>query len=203
MQRRLRLGYTRAARIMDELENRGIVGPSKGAEPRDILIDLDGGGSGRGSCDHFCGVGLRTADCKLHIGAAGGLDAHPEFQGVYRLKSPIALIGDGRTVAQPKLPSPYREKDDYEQSIRSGAFLVVGVILIVFGVSAADSFASNFKPFFTGSPTDKSMWLLIGGIITSGIGLLSFVWFTKGLAAVQLSVRSLVTIETTKVLWNT
>lgn len=45
MQRRLRLGYTRAARIMDELEQRGIVGPSKGAEPRDILIDLDGGGA--------------------------------------------------------------------------------------------------------------------------------------------------------------
>lgn len=43
MQRRLRLGYTRAARIMDELERRGIVGPSKGAEPRDILIDLDAG----------------------------------------------------------------------------------------------------------------------------------------------------------------
>lgn len=41
LQRRLRLGYTRAARIMDELEDRGIVGPSKGAEPRDILIDLD------------------------------------------------------------------------------------------------------------------------------------------------------------------
>jgi S-DNA-T family DNA segregation ATPase FtsK/SpoIIIE len=44
LQRRLRLGYTRAARIMDELENRGIVGPSNGAEPRDILIDLDGEG---------------------------------------------------------------------------------------------------------------------------------------------------------------
>ena len=40
LQRRLRLGYGRAARIMDELENRGIVGPSNGAEPRDILIDL-------------------------------------------------------------------------------------------------------------------------------------------------------------------
>jgi DNA segregation ATPase FtsK/SpoIIIE, S-DNA-T family len=48
LQRRLRLGYTRAARIMDELENRGIVGPSKGAEPRDILIDLDGGGADGG-----------------------------------------------------------------------------------------------------------------------------------------------------------
>ncbi len=45
LQRRLRLGYGRAARIMDELENRGIVGPSKGAEPRDILIDLDGTGA--------------------------------------------------------------------------------------------------------------------------------------------------------------
>jgi DNA segregation ATPase FtsK/SpoIIIE, S-DNA-T family len=51
MQRRLRLGYTRAARIMDELENRGIVGPSKGAEPRDILIDLDGGGADGAGAD--------------------------------------------------------------------------------------------------------------------------------------------------------
>ena len=48
LQRRLRLGYGRAARIMDELENRGIVGPSKGAEPRDILIDLDGEGADGG-----------------------------------------------------------------------------------------------------------------------------------------------------------
>ncbi len=44
LQRRLKLGYGRAARMMDELEDRGVVGPSKGAEPRDILIDLDGGG---------------------------------------------------------------------------------------------------------------------------------------------------------------
>ena len=45
LQRRLKLGYGRAARIMDELEDRGIVGPSRGAEPRDILIDLDGTGA--------------------------------------------------------------------------------------------------------------------------------------------------------------
>jgi S-DNA-T family DNA segregation ATPase FtsK/SpoIIIE len=45
LQRRLRLGYGRAARVMDELENRGIVGPSNGAEPREILLDLDGGGA--------------------------------------------------------------------------------------------------------------------------------------------------------------
>jgi S-DNA-T family DNA segregation ATPase FtsK/SpoIIIE len=41
LQRRLKLGYGRAARLMDELEDRGVVGPSKGAEPRDILMDLD------------------------------------------------------------------------------------------------------------------------------------------------------------------
>ncbi|MED6315530.1 MAG: DNA translocase FtsK, partial [Verrucomicrobiota bacterium] len=41
MQRRLKLGYTRAARIMDELEDRGLVGPSRGAEPREILFDLE------------------------------------------------------------------------------------------------------------------------------------------------------------------
>lgn len=44
LQRRLKLGYGRAARLMDELEDRGVVGPGKGAEPRDILVDLDGQG---------------------------------------------------------------------------------------------------------------------------------------------------------------
>jgi len=42
LQRRLRIGYTRAARVMDLLEERGIVGPPDGAGPREILIDLDG-----------------------------------------------------------------------------------------------------------------------------------------------------------------
>jgi S-DNA-T family DNA segregation ATPase FtsK/SpoIIIE len=40
-QRRLRLGYTRAARILDILEQRGYVGPGEGAKPREILRDLD------------------------------------------------------------------------------------------------------------------------------------------------------------------
>lgn len=52
LQRRLRLGYTRAARLMDELEDRGVVGPSKGAEPRDILLDLDGTGADGGGQKH-------------------------------------------------------------------------------------------------------------------------------------------------------
>ncbi len=42
LQRALAIGYNRAARIFDQLEERGIVGPSRGALPREILIDLDG-----------------------------------------------------------------------------------------------------------------------------------------------------------------
>jgi S-DNA-T family DNA segregation ATPase FtsK/SpoIIIE len=41
LQRRLRLGYTRAARVVDILEQRGIVGPKDGARDREILVDLD------------------------------------------------------------------------------------------------------------------------------------------------------------------
>jgi S-DNA-T family DNA segregation ATPase FtsK/SpoIIIE len=41
LQRRLRLGYTRAARVVDILERRGILGPGEGAKPREILVPLD------------------------------------------------------------------------------------------------------------------------------------------------------------------
>ena len=41
LQRRLRIGYNRAARIMDLMEERGVVGPENGSSPREILADLD------------------------------------------------------------------------------------------------------------------------------------------------------------------
>jgi len=40
-QRRLRLGYSRAARVVDILEHRGYIAPGEGAKPREILVDLD------------------------------------------------------------------------------------------------------------------------------------------------------------------
>jgi len=41
LQRRLKIGYNRAGRLMDKLEEQGIVGPVHGSDPREILIDLD------------------------------------------------------------------------------------------------------------------------------------------------------------------
>lgn len=50
------------------------------------------------------------------------------------------------------------------------AILGVGIALLIFGVSASDSFGSDVSRFFTGKPTDKSMWLLIGGIAATAVG---------------------------------
>lgn len=41
LQRRLRIGYNRAARLMEALEEQGVVGPENGSSPREILVDLD------------------------------------------------------------------------------------------------------------------------------------------------------------------
>lgn len=41
LQRRFRIGYNRAARILDIMESRGIVGPQDGSRPRQVLITED------------------------------------------------------------------------------------------------------------------------------------------------------------------
>jgi hypothetical protein len=51
------------------------------------------------------------------------------------------------------------------------AILASGIVLVVFGVTATKSFSSDVSRFFTGSPTDKAIWMLIGGIVAIAIGL--------------------------------
>ncbi|TAJ75057.1 DNA translocase FtsK, partial [bacterium] len=41
LQRKMRIGYVRAARVVDQLEEKGIVGPSQGSSPRDVLMGID------------------------------------------------------------------------------------------------------------------------------------------------------------------
>jgi DNA segregation ATPase FtsK/SpoIIIE, S-DNA-T family len=48
LQRRLRIGYGRAARIIDQLHNAGVLGGPDGSKPREVLVGMD-------SIDHICG----------------------------------------------------------------------------------------------------------------------------------------------------
>ncbi len=48
--------------------------------------------------------------------------------------------------------------------------LVLGIILIAYGINASNSIASSFSHLFSGSPTDKTLWLLIGGVVVAIIG---------------------------------
>lgn len=63
--------------------------------------------------------------------------------------------------------------------ILSVGFLVAGIVLIAFGLNALDSFSSDVSRFFTGSPTDKAVWMLIGGIILATYGLFDLYRFQK------------------------
>jgi len=50
------------------------------------------------------------------------------------------------------------------------ALLIAGALLIGYGVNASDSIGSSFSRFFTGSPTDHTIWLLLAGIGAAVIG---------------------------------
>ncbi len=51
------------------------------------------------------------------------------------------------------------------------AIFAVGIVLLIFGFNASHSFSSDVSRFFTGNPTDKSIWLLIGGAAAIVLGL--------------------------------
>jgi hypothetical protein len=55
--------------------------------------------------------------------------------------------------------------------IVSLALVVIGVTLIVLGFTAVESFSSDVSRFFTGAPTDKAIWMLIGGGLAVFVGL--------------------------------
>jgi len=60
------------------------------------------------------------------------------------------------------------------------AFLAAGVLLVILGVSASKSLGSDVSRFFTGSPTDKAIWMLIGGVVLSIIGLVGVLRGSRG-----------------------
>ena len=55
--------------------------------------------------------------------------------------------------------------------IISIVLLVAGAFLLIYGINASESLGSEVSKLFTGSPTDKSMWMMIGGTVAIVIGL--------------------------------
>ncbi len=55
------------------------------------------------------------------------------------------------------------------------AILAGGILLLIFGVSASNSVSSDISRVFTDAPTDKAIWMLVGGIVVSVIGLAGLV----------------------------
>lgn len=64
------------------------------------------------------------------------------------------------------------------QSI-SLAIVAVGVVLIIFGINAAESISSDISRAFTGAPTDKAVWMLVGGVAATIIGLVGMMRGSK------------------------
>jgi hypothetical protein len=59
------------------------------------------------------------------------------------------------------------------------ALLAGGIVLIVYGINASNSVASSFSRTFTGNPTDRTGWLLVGGIVATVAGLVGFIGGSK------------------------
>jgi hypothetical protein len=51
------------------------------------------------------------------------------------------------------------------------ALLVIGAILLFYGLRAGDSVGSDVSRAVTGTPTDKTVWFLVGGVLAGVLGL--------------------------------
>ena len=50
------------------------------------------------------------------------------------------------------------------------ALLAIGVLLIVWGITSADSVSSEISEFFQGRPSKEAIWFLLGGVVLAVIG---------------------------------
>lgn len=57
--------------------------------------------------------------------------------------------------------------------------IAVGLSLLVYGLQASQSISSDLSRFFTGSPTDRAIWLIVGGLAASVAGVVLFLRGSK------------------------
>jgi multisubunit Na+/H+ antiporter MnhB subunit len=51
------------------------------------------------------------------------------------------------------------------------ALFAIGIVLLIFGFNESQSFSSDVSRFFTGNPSDRSIWLVVGGAAAVVLGL--------------------------------
>ena len=66
---------------------------------------------------------------------------------------------------------PKKNENHMLNKIISLTLLIGGVVLMIIGINATNSFSSDVSRFFTGNPTDRSMWMIVGGVVTVIVGL--------------------------------
>jgi hypothetical protein len=72
-------------------------------------------------------------------------------------------------------------------SINKAIWLVVfagGILLLIFGINAYNSSSSDISRFFTGSATDKSLWMLVGGVVAIILGLAGLTMYYYSIAVI-------------------
>lgn len=57
------------------------------------------------------------------------------------------------------------------RKIASIALMIGGTALVILGISASNSISSEVSQLLTGTPTDKSVWMLVSGCVILGVGL--------------------------------
>jgi hypothetical protein len=57
----------------------------------------------------------------------------------------------------------------------SVVLLTVGIVLLVYGINASNSVGSELSRLFTGSPTDKTIVLIVGGLVATIVGFFGLV----------------------------
>jgi hypothetical protein len=62
----------------------------------------------------------------------------------------------------------------------SAALLIIGVLLVAWGVRASQSLGSEMSEVFTGMPADRTIWLLVGGIAAAVTGLFGLLRGSRG-----------------------
>jgi hypothetical protein len=51
------------------------------------------------------------------------------------------------------------------------ALLVAGIVVLIFGIQASQSFTSNLSQTFTGAPTNRSIWMIVVGLVAAIVGI--------------------------------